>query len=155
MMYTVSEIAKLMNVSPSTLRFYDKEGLLPFVKRSSGGTRIFTEHDITWLRLITCLKAAGMPIREIRRYIELTTSGKDTLSERLQMFLDQRQRIQEQIAQLQQTLETVEYKCWYYETAIACGDEAIPRDMPMDEMPEQFRPVRQRLRGEDKSASSD
>lgn len=147
MIYTVSEMARLLHVAPSTLRFYDREGLLPFVERSPGGTRVFTEKDYAWLKIISCLKSAGMPLKDIRHYIELAMQGGDTVDERLQMFITQRSRILDQMAQLQQTLDVVEYKCWYYETAKAAGDEAIPREMADEELPERFRPVRQRLRG--------
>ena len=68
MVYTVGEMAKLMGVPASTLRYYDKEGLLPFVERSSGGMRMFQEKDYEWLRIIECLKKTGMPLRDIRAY---------------------------------------------------------------------------------------
>lgn len=60
MVYTVGEMAKLLGVTASTLRYYDKEGLLPFVERSSGGIRMFQESDIEWLQVIGCMKKAGM-----------------------------------------------------------------------------------------------
>ena len=52
-------MARILGVPSSTLRYYDKEGLLPFVARSSGGIRIFTEKDYEWLKVISCLKKAG------------------------------------------------------------------------------------------------
>lgn len=61
MPYTIGEVAKKMNVAPSTLRYYDKEGLLPFVERSSGGIRMFKESDFEWLSIIECLKKADIP----------------------------------------------------------------------------------------------
>lgn len=147
MVYTVSEMAKLLNVAPSTLRYYDREGLLPFVERSSGGTRIFTETDLRWLKIISCLKSAGMPLKDIRRYIEMAMQGRETIDARLEMFHEQRRRIPDQMAALQQTLDVVEYKCWYYETARQAGSEEIPKDMPDEQLPEKFRAVRRRLRG--------
>ena len=71
MVYTVGEMAKRLNVSASTLRYYDKEGLLPFVERSSGGIRMFQEKDFEWLRVIGCMKKAGMSLKNIRQYLEL------------------------------------------------------------------------------------
>ncbi len=65
MVYTVGEMAKLLGVAASTLRYYDKEGLLPFVERSSGGIRMFRESDIEWLQVIGCMKKAGMSIKDI------------------------------------------------------------------------------------------
>ena len=62
MIYTVDEMAQKLGVPASTLRYYDKEGLLPFVERSSGGIRMFRENDFEWLQVIRCMKKAGMPI---------------------------------------------------------------------------------------------
>ena len=71
MVYTVGETARMLEVPASTLRYYDKEGLLPFVERSSGGIRMFRDVDFEWLRIIGCMKKAGMPIKAIREYIQL------------------------------------------------------------------------------------
>ena len=147
MVYTISETAKLLNIAPSTLRYYDREGLLPFVERTAGGIRVFTETDLQWLKMISCLKSAGMSLKDIHSYIEMAMSGDETIDARLQLFHEQRQRIQEQIHLLQQTLEVVEYKCWYYETAKQTGSEEIPMNMAEEDLPEKFRPVRRRLRG--------
>lgn len=147
MVYTVGEMAKILGIAPSALRYYDREGLLPFVERSTNGVRVFTEQDYSWLKMITCLKKAGMQIKDIRTYIEMTMEGDATIGDRLELFQKQRERIQEQIRQLQQTLEVVEYKCWYYETAKAAGTTDVPGNASEEEIPEQFREVRRRLRG--------
>ena len=117
MVYTVGEMAKKLDVPASTLRYYDKEGLLPFVERSSGGIRMFRESDFEWLQVIGCMKKAGMSIRDIRQYIELALRGDDTIDTRLKMFTHQRDVLLAQMEEMRHTLETVEYKCWYYETA--------------------------------------
>ena len=146
MVYTVGEMAKLLEVPPSTLRYYDKEGLLPFVERSSGGIRMFQETDFEWLQIISCMKKAGMSIRDIRQYIELAMQGDDTIDLRLQMFQRQRDALKAQIAEMERTLETVEYKCWFYETAQAAGTVDAPKDMPDGEVPVRFRAIRQELK---------
>ena len=148
MVYTVGEMAKRLGVPASTLRYYDKEGLLPFVERSSGGIRMFRETDMEWLQLIGCMKKAGMSIRDIRRYIQLTQQGDDTIGVRLQMFRRQKQVLEEQIAQLQHTLKTVEYKCWFYETALAAGTVDAPMSLAEEAVPEPLRAIRRELHGE-------
>lgn len=75
MAYTIGEMAKMLGVPASTLRYYDKEGLLPFVARSSGGIRQFRESDIEWLRVIGCMKKAGMSIKDIRPGTEAAAGG--------------------------------------------------------------------------------
>ena len=140
MVYTVGEMAKLLGVTASTLRYYDKEGLLPFVERSSGGIRMFQESDIEWLQVIGCMKKAGMSIKDIRQYIEMALQGDDTIDLRLSMFRHQ------QMTELQHTMEMVDYKCWYYETARAAGTVDAPQKMELAEVPERFRKIRQELR---------
>ncbi|WP_287531012.1 MerR family transcriptional regulator [Veillonella sp.] len=81
MTYTVGEIAKKLNITPSALRYYDKEGLLPFVERSSGGIRIFCEEDMDWLELIECMKRTGMPIKEIKHFIDCCVEGDSRIND--------------------------------------------------------------------------
>lgn len=100
MVYTVGEMAKMLEVPASTLRYYDKEGLLPFVERSPGGMRMFQEKDFEWLQVTGCLKEAGMPLWDIRVYIELAMQGDDTIGERLALFEHQRKLLHEQMQQL-------------------------------------------------------
>ena len=145
MIYTVGEMAKMLSVAPSTLRYYDKEGLLPFVERSGGGMRMFKEADFEWLFIIDCLKKTGMPIKDIRDFIEMVMKGDETIGERLELFRKQRKAVEEQISQLQATLDILNYKCWYYETAKKAGTTAVPREMNMNEVPEQMRHVKEIL----------
>lgn len=148
MIYTVGEMAQKLGVPASTLRYYDKEGGLPFVERSSGGIRMFRGTDFEWLQVIRCMKKAGMSIKDIRQYIELSMQGDDTIDTRLEMFRHQREVLTQQIQQLQHTLETVEYKCWFYEAAKAAGTVDVPGAMTDADVPEQFRAIRQELRGQ-------
>ena len=127
MSYTISEVAKMMGVNPSTLRYYDKEELLPDVKRVNG-IRIFEDKDFGWLRVLNCLKNTGMPIRKIKRYVELAKYGDETLEERYELIKEQRQSVLQQIEQLQYYLQELDYKDWYYQTAIKYGsEEAVKR----------------------------
>ena len=121
MVYTVGEMAKRMGVAASTLRYYDKEGLLPFVERSPGGIRLFRESDVEWLNVIGCLKSAGMSIGDIREYIRLAMQGDGTIDQRLALFKRQRETLLRQMAALQNTLDMLDYKCWFYEQAQAAG----------------------------------
>ena len=106
MTYTIGEMARLLNIAPSALRYYDKEGLLPFVKRSSGGIRIFDQQDYEWLQIIECLKKTGMQLKDIRRYIQLAMQGDETIEARLDLFIKQREVVKKQMEDLQETLDT-------------------------------------------------
>ena len=70
-----------LNIAPSALRSYDTEGLLPFVERSSGGIRIFCEEDMDWLELIECMKRTGMPIKEIKHFIDCCVEGDSRIND--------------------------------------------------------------------------
>lgn len=146
MFYTVGEMAKILNTTPSTLRYYDKEGLLPFVERSESGIRMFKDSDYEWLLVIDCLKNTGMGIKDIKRFIEMVIAGDSTIKERLEMMKKQRESVKEQMAKLQQTLDILDYKVWYYSTAEKAGTTAVPRNMPEEEVPENLRAARRRLK---------
>lgn len=126
-MYTIKEAAEKMNLPASTIRYYDKQGLLPFVQRSESGYRMFSEKDIGLLNMIECLKQTGMPIKEIKQFCQWVQQGDASLQQRLDMFRERRKAVQDQMMQLEKTMEVIEYKCWYYETALAAGTEAIHR----------------------------
>ncbi len=145
MIYTIGEMAKMLRVAPSTLRYYDKEGLLPFVERSGSGMRMFKEADFEWLFIIDCLKKTGMSIKDIRDFIEMVMKGDETIGERLKLFQKQRKAVEEQISQLQATLDILNYKCWYYETAKKAGTTAVPRELNMQEVPDNMRHVKEML----------
>ena len=123
MSYTISEAAEKTGLPPSTIRFYDKEGLLPNIKRKNG-IRVFEDMDLRLMGLLTCLKNTGMPIKRIRNYVELTSKGDDTLQERYEIIKAQRQFVLDQIEQLQYYLEELDFKDWYYNKALATGSES-------------------------------
>ena len=139
MFYTIGEMAQKLNVAPSTLRYYDKEGLLPFVERSSGGIRMFKDEDMEWLRLLGCLKKAGMPLREIKAFMDWSRQGDATFDRRLDLIEKQRQSVLDQQKQLEDTLLMLDYKRWYYQTAQAAGTCAVHDSLCPEEVPERFR----------------
>lgn len=147
MFYTVGEMAKKLGVAPSTLRYYDKEGLLPFVERSSNGVRVFKEGDYEWLQVIGCLKKTGMQLKDIKAFIEMAMQGDKTIEPRLALITKQKEAVQKQIDELRETLCTLEFKEWYYTTAKENGTTDVPKNMSLDELPKEFRAVRLKLRG--------
>ena len=141
MLYTVGEAAKRIGVAPSTLRYYDKEGLLPFMERSGSGMRMFKEEDFGWLAIIECLKQTGMSIREIKEFIDWCVQGDSTIDKRLALIDRQREAVEEQIRRLKDTLHLLDYKHWYYETAQKAGTCAVHASMPEDDIPDEFQDV--------------
>ena len=133
-MYTIVQVSELFGLPISTLRYYDKEGLFPELERQSGQRR-FSDRDLERLRVIECLKASGLAIKEIKQFIRWCEEGQSTYEQRLQLFEARRAATKQEMARLQQTLDMLEFKCWYYETAIKDGNEGqldamIPGNLP-------------------------
>ena len=122
MSYSIKEVADMMGVTTSTLRYYDQEGLLPNVKRVNG-IRVFEDKDFKWLRVLNCLKNTNMPIKKIKEYVELASKGDKTLEKRYNLIKEQKELILKQIEEYKLYLKEIEFKEWYYETAIKNGTE--------------------------------
>lgn len=146
MIYTIGEMAKKLGVAPSTLRYYDKEGLIPTIERSKGGIRVFRDSDFELLKIIECLKATGMQLKDIKTFVKLTLEGDSSINARLELFQNQRVIVEKQILQLQETLNTIAYKCWYYETAKQYGTTEIPENMSLADVPDAFHEIRESLK---------
>ena len=107
---------------------------------------MFQEKDYEWLKLIECLKKSGLTLSEIKNYIFMAIRGDETIEDRLQLFLNQKEVITQKITELQETLKVVEYKCWYYETAKKAGTVSVPKEMSLEEIPEEHKNTRLRLK---------
>lgn len=120
-MYLIGDISKQFDLSISTIRYYDKEGLLKDIDRSASGIRVFTDKDIETIKVIECLKKAGMKLKDIKIFIEWCECGDKTINLRKQMFLERKKEVIEQINELKEVLNFIEYKCWYYDEASKLG----------------------------------
>lgn len=125
MTYTIKQAAELTNLTPVTLRYYDRQGLLPYVERRASGYRMFSDDDIAMLRVIECLKKSGMSIKEIKQFSQWVLIGDDSLRERYEMFLERKKVVEAEMAALEKTLDFINHKCWYYKTAVEAGTEKI------------------------------
>jgi len=139
MYYSIGEVAKATNIAISTLRYYDREGMFPSMERSNGGVRVFSEKEINTIKVIECLKATGMSIRDIKNFLDWCQEGDASLQKRRNMFYERLEEVTKQIEALQQTMNTIKYKCWYYDTALAAGTEEKVKNMSVDEIPKELR----------------
>jgi DNA-binding transcriptional MerR regulator len=112
---TISEAARLLGVSSSTLRYYENAGLIPGVVRDIGGRRIFVSADLEAARVVRSLRMSGMKTREIRRYMHLLGQGADTGEERLAMLRDHERSVVTRIAELERLLGPIREKLASYE----------------------------------------
>ncbi|EPZ52676.1 MULTISPECIES: MerR family transcriptional regulator [Alicyclobacillus] len=115
MNYSIHEVAEKFGLSAHTLRYYDKEGLLPFISRNKSGNRTFTELDLNWLAMICCLKNTGMPIKDIKQYSAWCKQGIETIDERKELLQEHRKQVVKQIEELQKNLELIDSKIATYE----------------------------------------
>ena len=134
-MYTIGQVAEMFGVPVSTLRYYDKEGLFPEMRRVSG-IRQFSEKEIEALRVIECLKKSGLEIRDIKQFMQWCTQGSETYAQRRELFEKQRGQVESEIQRLGRVLDMLKFKCWYYEQAVRDGDEARLSRLRPEEMPE-------------------
>lgn len=125
MRYSIGQVAKKLGITAHTLRYYDKEGLLPSVKKGSSGARVFEDEDVDWLVILECLKATGMRLKDIKTYIKLCQQGDATLQERLNLFKQQKAKLEEQQERLRHYQEKIDFKIAYYVEAVANGSVDI------------------------------
>ena len=113
-MYTIQEVCEKTGLSPHTLRYYEKEGLLTGVSRSRGGFRQYSDEDLEGLGLICCLKNTGMSLQEIARFVRLTREGEHTLRERVTLLQEHRDRVIARMAEMQTHLDKVTWKLNFF-----------------------------------------
>lgn len=115
---TISEVSKLCNISPDTLRYYEKVGLLSDVNRTAGGIRDYTEQDCAQIEFVKCMRSAGLSIEVLKQYFELFAKGKRTLKTRRDLLATEREKLKVRLAELQDTLKRLDYKISVYDKAI-------------------------------------
>ncbi len=147
MPYTIKEMSELTGLPASTLRYYDKQGLLPSLRRDNNNSRMFSDEDYQTLRLINCLKKSGLSIRDIHDYMSMAMKGDEALEGRREIFHRRREILKDEMRNLQDVLSVIEYKCWYYDKACEEGTELAVKDIPLSKVPEKFRRAREILRG--------
>ncbi len=111
---TVGEAADIVGLTVHTLRWYEQEGLVAPVDRDTAGRRRYGDGDLDWLRLLIRLRGTGMPVRDMRRYAEMVRAGDDTVGDRLQLFVEHRERVLARIDDLQQDLAMLDIKIALY-----------------------------------------
>ena len=123
--FLIGDISKMYGISQDTLRYYDKAGLLPFVKKNQAGRRIFTEDDLGYIEVIDCLKRSGIPVKEIAKFMDWCVEGDKTLPQRYAFMVEQEAALERKIQDLQAQLDFLRWKKWYYRIANEAETEKI------------------------------
>ena len=118
---TIKEVAELYQLTPDTLRYYERVGMIPPVTRTTGGLRDYSEQDLKWVSLAKCMRAAGLPVEAMIEYVRLFRQGDETIPARLQLLLDQREALLKQQRQIEETLQRLNVKISRYEEAAQTG----------------------------------
>ncbi|ULT54510.1 MerR family transcriptional regulator [Neobacillus drentensis] len=124
-MYTVKEVAKLLELTEHTVRFYTDKGLVPNLKRDKNNNRLFDQESINWLTGVKYLKQCGMTVEDIKTYVDLCLEGDSTIQERYEIILKQKEIAQAQLEEAKRTVKYMEEKSSHYLDII---NKVIPDD---------------------------
>ena len=117
--YTMMDVCREADMTYQTLKFYCNQGLVPNVKRDKNNRRVFDERDLEWVKSLTCLKKCGMSIAEMRDYLELCLEGEASIPMRKEMLAEKRERLVEQLAEVQASIDYIDWKQGFYDDVLA------------------------------------
>lgn len=122
---TISQVSKKYGLSADTLRYYEKEGLIPFVNRTESGLRDYTDNDCGWVEFIKCMREAGLSVETLKKYVALFQQGKRTLKARKNLLIAERDRLKARMQQLMDTIKRLNHKIDVYEDAIVSKEKTL------------------------------
>ena len=115
---TIAEVSEKYKISADTLRYYEKEGLIPYISRTEGGVRNYTQEDCARIGFVKCMRSAGLSIEVLKQYFELFAKGKRTLKARRDLLATEREKLKDRMTELQDTLKRLDYKISVYDNAL-------------------------------------
>lgn len=118
-MYTMKEACRETGMTYEALKFYCNKGLVPNVKRDANNRRVFDDHDVAWIKSLTCLKNCGMSIQEMKQYIDLCYQGEASIPERKLVLAKKREELLYRIAELQTSVEYIDWKQGFYDDVLS------------------------------------
>lgn len=119
MLYSMKQTCKKVGMTYEALKFYCNQGLVPNVKRYKNNYRVFDEHDIEWIKGLTCLKRCGMSLEDMKIYLTLCLQGKSTIPERKAILEKQRKQLVEKMQNLQEDIAFIDWKQGYYDDVLS------------------------------------
>ncbi|HHK5547212.1 TPA: MerR family transcriptional regulator [Bacillus thuringiensis] len=122
MYYTIGQVAKMQHLTISQIRYYDKQGLFPFLQRNEKGDRVFDEEALKYLEMILYLKNTGMPIQKIKQFIDWSMEGESTILQRLELMKQQETNVLQLIQDTEKNLKKIQQKIAKYENEITSAN---------------------------------
>lgn len=114
-MYYTQDVKKIVGINSSAMRYYEKEGILPIVKRDNNGSRTYTDENIEWLKFIKLLRATDMGIEDIKYYVYLFNQGHSTIEKRREILSEHKESIKNEIISKLDCLDQINYKLGVYD----------------------------------------
>ena len=124
---TIAEVAGKYGLSIDTLRYYERIGLIPPVKRNKGGIRNYDEIDLNWVEFSKCMRDSGIPVEAIVEYVALFQQGESTRQVRKELLIEQRDQLAVRLKLFQKTLDRLNDKIAKYDTMIFDYDKKLKR----------------------------
>ena len=118
---TIKEVCEKYDLTPDTLRYYERVGVIPEVNRTKGGIRDYSEQDISWVENAVCMRSAGVPVEMLIEYVKLFREGDSTIEARRDLLIEARVEVQKQLDKYQATMEKLDYKISRYDEALKTG----------------------------------
>ena len=115
---TITEVSKKYNLTPDTIRYYEKQGLIPKVPRNKSGIREFDENSCRWIEFVKCMRSAGLSIEVLSKYVSLMKKGSDTVEERRKLLFDQREILLKKQKDINETIDKINYKIKIYDDIV-------------------------------------
>ena len=124
---TIAEVSKKYEITPDTLRYYDRIGLIPPVPRTRSGIRNYDKESCGWIELMKCMRKAGVQVEALIEYVDLFRQGDSTIDARKALLVEQRSRLQERMADMQASLERLNDKIDRYEQGLMTAEKQLQR----------------------------
>ena len=118
---TIKEVCEKYDLTPDTLRYYERVGVIPEVSRTKGGIRDYSEQDIKWVENAVCMRSAGVPVEMLIEYVKLFQEGDSTIAARRDLLIEARVEVQKNLDKYQATMDKLNYKISKYEEAVKTG----------------------------------
>lgn len=129
---TIKEVSKKFDISQDTLRYYERIGLIPHVKRNKSGIRNYTEDDCKWIEFAKCMRGAGLPIEMLIEYLDLFQQGDETIAARKALLIEQRDQLMSRLEEMQKTLERLNSKIDHYEQGLGKKEKELQKIVEED-----------------------
>ena len=131
-MYTMMQVCKEADMTYQTLKFYCNEGLVPNVKRDKNNRRVFDEHDVMWIKSLTCLKNCGMSIQEMKEYVELCLQGQSSILQRKEILTKKQEALRVSIKELEDSIAYIDWKQNFYDEVLSGKRPYVSNLLPVE-----------------------